>query len=138
MRSTHRRRRPVGVLILAVLLLVGALGAFASSYFYGTPGPVAGVSVVLGLVSILAALALLAMTSRSWWLAMIASASLLALTVGTMILLGRVSFSIEYHAPFWRPLSFGLPIGLFFLALIILVSLIALRGHFGIGAKVAG
>lgn len=103
-RAQHgRKNRPMGVTILAVLEIIGALFMFLGSAFFGAIGSLGLVSVLLGavfgfgalallvagLISLLTAYGFLKGEGWGWWLGMIV-AGLSILSIALLNILGFV------------------------------------------------
>ncbi|NIN63659.1 MAG: hypothetical protein GTO63_02865 [Anaerolineae bacterium] len=125
--------RPIGVTILAILTLVGAIillvGGSLSLLATAVPGltseevqliQVLGAGMlVLGVFYLIGGVGLLRLTLWGWWLAVIVS----------VIAAGANAAQIAVNPGFWWE-----PAPALALALIILGYLFAVRGHFGRGA----
>lgn len=131
--------RPVGVTILAVLAiifgilaLIGGLGTMAIAGLAATIPELAGVGTLLlvigalvtimGLLYLVSGIGLLRLRGWAWWLAIIASVLSIVSQLGQYAMAPVLGF----------PYFVVLPV-------IILIYLVVVRGHFGIGAmKPAG
>lgn len=132
--------RTPGITLLSVLVTISGVAAFALGFFalylYLDGGWWNPAFFGLGLLLLLSGLAHLGggtglpkLRGPSWWLSLIASL-VTAASSGVLLL---IFISASFLQPSLVPLYFGLPVGLIILGLILLVSLIAVRRHFGIG-----